>query len=215
MLGMHAFRGVFWLLLLPAALVGCTPNQEQAAQEAPASAINFSKIPQKLPLDEGLQRLIKSYAKKPGGGKIFCLEFEKLAYDSLQFSLYSGGHYVPIIDLCRPNFYAEFDDKLILIATGAEFVTPGSSYRDTYRESFYKIATKKVLGKAYTPAQYDSLHLTYGPYDPPVWRVILHVGDEQPGRIYTVVDSFALPARDRRIPPPQSPSFRNAETQGR
>ncbi|WP_157547487.1 hypothetical protein [Hymenobacter sp. DG25A] len=150
-----------------------------------------------------MQRLIRAYGKQRGGGKIFCLEFEKLAYDSLQFSLYGAGNYVPIVDFCRPNFYAEFDDNLVLIATGAEFVTPGSSYRDTYREGFYKIVTRKVLGKAYTPAQHDSLQLTYGAYNLPVWRVILHVGDEQPGRIYTVVDSFAVPARDRRIPPPQ------------
>lgn len=173
---------------------GCTPSSSKPEQQV---STQLTKKPQRLHLDKGLKQVIGAYEKRWHSSRLYCLEYEKIAYDSVQMSLYPAGEYIPIVDLCRPNFYAEFDDKLILIATGVEFITPGASYRNTHREAFYRVVTEKILGKAYT--QYDSLGLTYGNYDPAVWRVIVSEPDKQSHRVYSVTDSFAV--RTRNQPP--------------
>lgn len=196
---MKRFGQLLPLSMLLSVGSGCTSGSDRPRPEAPQRPSQRAGIPQQLPLDEGLQKIIALYDKRHRESQLYCLEYEKLAYDSLQLSLYAAGNYVPIIEHCRPNFYAETGGKLVLVATGAEFITPGSYYRDTYREAFYRIVTAKVLGKSYSPTQYDSLGLTYGNYDPPVWRIILSIRGNPPHRVYSVTDSFAI--RARNLPP--------------
>ncbi|WP_165370495.1 hypothetical protein [Hymenobacter persicinus] len=166
-------------------------------------------MPHKLILDPGLQRIITTYAQRIGDrGHLFCIEYEKLSYDSLQLALFSAGDYVPIIEFIRPNAYAEFDNKLVLIDTGEAFLTPGSSYHDTYLDGFYQVVCNRVLGQPYTKAQFENLNFSYGNYDPPTWRIILDGSSSHPTRAYTVIDSFALRRRAQPlgtikfIPPP-------------
>jgi len=179
-------------------LVGCSPAQEQKLQ--PAKSISQDVYPLatgKLPLDKKLQWIINDYAvARHDRGRLFCLELEKASYDTLQMSLYSGSGYIPSIDFCNPSFYAEFDDKIVLISTGVESIANCPSCSD----AFYKIVTKKLLGKALTRAEYVKLDMGYPSDHPLVWRII-QSGIRSGQGLYTVVDTLAIPTKHQAPPP--------------
>ncbi|WP_143164004.1 hypothetical protein [Hymenobacter daecheongensis] len=151
----------------------------------------------KLTLDKNLQRIIDNYAVfRHGRTRLFCLELEKTSFDTLQMSLYSDGNDALVVDFCAPSFYAEFDNKLVLISTGIERIGVCPSCSD----AFYRIVTKKFLGKALTRTEYMKIRPDYLGSNPPVWRII-QTGFREGKGIYTVVDSLAVSTK-HAIPPP-------------
>jgi hypothetical protein len=186
------------LFLAGMLLTSCSSAPEQKTQ--PPTATKQEAYPLatgKVPLDKKLQRIINDYAvARNDPGRLFCLELEKASYDTLQMSLYSGSGYIPSIDFCGPSFYAEFDDKIVLISTGVESIVDCPSCSD----AFYKIVTKKLLGKALTRAEYVQLDTGYPSDHPLTWRII-HSGIRSGQDLYTVVDTLALPTKHQAPPP--------------
>ena len=151
----------------------------------------------KFPLDKGLQRIINEYERaRPSRARLFCLELEKVSFDTLQMALYSDGDDAFVVDFCAPSFYAEFDNKLVLISTGVERIGKCPSCSD----AFYKIVTQKFLGKALTRAEYMKIRPEYSGSNTRVWRII-QTGSRNDSPIYTVVDKLAIPTKHQILPP--------------